>query len=211
MTVKEPVTLEVVQRHLRGEICLGAHPVGPDGECRWIGWEADSSTMLRPILSAAKSMFPEKAMLVHSTGGRSFHVKVFFNRPIRAEDAYLLAKKVAEGAPGVEFYPKQAKVGEGFGNFMRVPLGRHGKTGEKGALIQPKSLSEIVPCPPPDWCAPIFKFFAAECTHRVKEVRENKGNFVETGLYCCLYFDGTVGYCDEACCPIISTRSRLNV
>jgi len=207
VTVKEPVTLEVVQRHLRGEICLGAHPVGPDGECRWIGWEADSSTMLRPILSAAKSMFPEKAMLVHSTGGRSFHVKVFFNRPIRAEDAYALAKKVAESVEGVEFYPKQAKVGEGFGNFMRIPLGRHGKTGEKGALIQPKSLSEIVPCPPPDWCTPIFKFFAMECAYRVNEIRRRKGALAETGLHCCLYFDGTVGYCSENLCPIMQRGS----
>lgn len=210
ITVKEPVTVELVERHLRGEVCLGAHLIGPNGECRWVGWDIDNPYAFPVFLKFFNENFP-RACLVHTTGGRSFHVKVFFTRPIRSEDAYKIAKSVAEklNVKGLDFFPKQPRITEtGFGNFMRLPLGRHARTGEFGALVHPKSLLDIKPCPPPDWCITPFKFLAGECAYRVKECRmdSKSGVIIETGDFCCTYNDGTVGYCRENLCPRIPPR-----
>lgn len=209
-TVKEPVTAELIMRHLRGEACLGAHLIGKDGECRWIGWEVDNPSLLRPLFARVKEMFPSESMLIHTSGGRSFHVKVFFNRPIKSEDAHVLAKNAVSKLQGVEFYPKQPRISEtGFGNFMRIPLGRHMRSGEFGVLVQPKSLFEIKPCPPPEWCVTPFKFVAEACSYRVKECRQEprSGKIVETGNFCCTYYDGTVGYCREDLCPYFTEKT----
>ena len=203
-TVKKPVTAKLIMGHLEGRYCLGAHPIGEKGECRWIGWEVDSAATLPPLRRRVANMFPEKATLIHTTGGRSYHIKVFFKYPIRSEDAYWLARRVAEGLRGVEFFPKQPSIGRGYGNFMRLPLGRHRKTGRIGVLIQPKSLFEVSPCEPP--IPPIFSSLAEECSFRVREARMINGRIELLDTYSCTYHDGSIGRCSQHLCPMLRRK-----
>ena len=203
-TVKKPVTVKLIMEHLQGKYCLGAHPIGEKGECRWIGWEVDSAAALPPLRRRVASMFPEKAILIHATGGRSYHIKVFFKHPIRSEDAYRLARHVAEGLRGVEYFPKQPTVGRGYGNFMRVPLGRHRKTGRIGVLIRPRSLFEIAPCEPP--VPPIFSSLAEECPFRIREARMVDGKIELLDTYSCTYYDGSIGRCSQHLCPMLRRK-----
>lgn len=131
--MKEPVTVKLITGHLEGRYSLGAHPIGEKGECRWMGWEVYSAATLPPLRRRVTNMFPENATLIHTTGGRSYHIKVFFKYPIRSEDAYWLARHIAEGLRGVEFFPKQPSVGRGYRNFMRVPLGSIGRQAHRSA------------------------------------------------------------------------------
>jgi len=197
-TVKKPVTIDLVMDHLQGKYCLGAHPIGREGECKWIGWEVDTASLTPPLLSRIFKLFDRRAILIHETGGRSIHVKVFFKHPIRSEDAYWLARRAAEGLRGVEFFPKQPSVGRGYGNFMRVPLGRHRKTGRIGVLIRPRSLFEVVPCEPP--VPPIFSSLAEECPFRIREARMANGKIELLDTYSCTYYDGTIGECGQQLC-----------
>jgi len=204
-TVKKPVTINLVMGHLQGKYCLGAHPIGKKGECKWIGWEADSASLTPPLISRILKSFDRRAILIHETGGRSIHVKVFFRYAIKSRDAYWLARRVAEGLRGVEFFPKQPSIGRGYGNFMRLPLGRHRKTGRIGVLIQPKSLFEVVPCRPP--APPTFSSIAEECPFRVREARMVDGKIELLDTYSCTYHDGSIGRCSQHLCPMLRRKS----
>lgn len=189
LTVKQPVTSAIVREHLNGGHCLGAHPIGADNRCRWIGLDFDFEP--KAIVNRALQRYPRSAVLFNFTGGRGYHLRVFFNRLISATDAHRLAKELAEGLRNVEFYPKQPYIsGEGFGNFMRLPLGCHRKTGRKGTLIFPRSLLEIKSCPPP---VPLtFTDIKEACPDRVQDQRRG---------WNCTAVDGTVGYCKPQFCP----------
>ena len=200
-TVKKPVTAGLVKGHLEGRYCLGAHPIGRNGECRWIGWEIDSATVLPPLYTRLKAVFPESAMVIHTTGGRSYHIKVFFKCPISSEDAYRIAKRMAGDLRGVEFYPKQPGIGRGYGNFMRLPLGRHGRTGRIGVLIRPESLFDVAPCMPP--APPVFSSLAGDCPYRVQEAWMVNGRIELLDEYSCTYHNGSIGRCKAELCPKI--------
>jgi len=203
ITVKQPVTSELIRQHLNGGPCLGAHPISPDNSCRWIGLDFDTKKKADVIYSKAVAKYPKNSVLLNSTGGRGYHIRVFFNRPIPAADAHRLAKELTEGMEEVECYPKQASVGaEGLGNFMRLPLGRHRKTGRVGMLIFPQSLLEIKPCAPP--VPPTFQQVAEQCQHRVQEAKmDGEGRIVKLDTYDCLFSSGTVGLCREDQCPVL--------
>jgi len=208
ITVKEPVTLELVRQHLNGGPCLGAHPISADNRCRWIGWDLDTKEKADLIYSRAVERYPKKSVLLNSTGGRGYHIRVFFNRSISAADAHRLAKELVQGLEGVECYPKQTGIGaEGFGNFMRLPLGRHQKTGRIGMLIFPQTLMEIKPCAPP--FPPPFKQLAEQCQHRVQEAKmDDQGHIVKLDVYDCLFRSGTVGLCREEQCPVLLRQKQ---
>lgn len=209
ITVKQPVTLELVQQHLRGGPCLGAHPISADDRCRWIGWDLDAKEKADLVYSRAVAKYPKSSVLLNSTGGRGYHIRVFFNRSIPAADAHRLAKELTQGMEEVECYPKQASIGvEGLGNFMRLPLGRHRKTDRTGTLIFPQSLLEIKPCAPP--VPPTFKQLAEQCQHRVEEAKmDNQGRVLKLDVYDCLFSNGTVGSCREEQCPILLRQDQL--
>jgi len=190
-TEKKPVTVDLILEHLNGGPCLGAHPISADNRCRWIGLDFDVEP--QAIVNKALGKYPRSAVLFNHTGGRGYHIRVFFNRLIPAAHAHRLAKELAEGVQGVEFYPKQPTIGtEGFGNFMRLPLGRHRKTGQVGMLIFPKTLMEIKPCTPP--VAFTFEEIIQDCEDRIQD---------QKGYWNCVAIDGTVGTCQEQTCPLL--------
>lgn len=196
ITVKKPVTSDLILRHLEGGPCLGAHPIGADNRCRWIGWDADEHEKAALIVKKAVATYPRSSVLFNFTGGRGYHVRVFFNRSIPAAEAHRLARQLAEGIEGVEFFPKQPHISsEGFGNFMRLPLGRHRKTGRTSTLISPRSLLEIKPCTPP--VPPTFAEIREACPDRIRD---------QKGYWNCTAIDGTVGYCKPQFCPKVQSH-----
>jgi len=203
ITVKQPVTLDLIHTHLSGGPCLGAHPIDQDNRCRWIGWDFDEARKATLLYERAKAEYPSTALLLNFTGGRGCHLRAFFNRLIQAFVGCQLARQLVEEREGVEWYPKQPRISrEGFGSFMRLPLGRHAKTGRVGRLIHPATLLEIKPCAPP--VPSTFKLMAEQCQHRVQEARMNgEGRIVKLDTYDCLFSNGTVGSCREDQCPIL--------
>jgi hypothetical protein len=203
-TVKQPVTIDLIKQHLNGEPCLGAHAISPENQCKWIGWDLDTKEKADVVYSRAIKRYPKTAVLLNSTGGRGYHIRVFFNRSILAEDANRLARELVEGIEGVEYYPKQAWISkQGFGNFMRLPLGKHRKTGRTGKLIFPKSVLEIKPCSPPFPLS--FEQVAKQCRYRVHEAKMSaEGHIVRLSLYDCTFGNGTTGSCQKENCPILN-------
>jgi hypothetical protein len=193
ITVKKPVTLGLILQHLNGGPCLGAHVIDQQSRCRYIGWDMDEARKSQLIFARAKAWYPD-SVLYNFTGGRGYHVRVFFNRPILSNVAFVLTKKLVEGTEGVECYPKQKWISHSsVGNFMRVPLGKHRKTGRVGTLIYPKSFSEIKPCSPP---TPLtYNELKQSCASRIQD---------NLGYWNCVAREGAVGFCEPKTCPKVA-------
>lgn len=210
VTKKRPLTKVDVENHLRGVVTLAVHAFSRDNRCKWMAWDVGSYVLL---LKKVRTTFPERSVLCDWTGGRSYHVWVFFAKPVPSQVAHTHAKEMARGIfEGIEFFPKQPWVGEtGYGNMIRLPLGKHQRKQRWGSLIHPKSLWEVEPSFVPEY-QPTFQELAEQCQHRVQEAKmDDQGRIVKLDVYDCLFTNGTVGLCREEQCPILLHINRSKV
>jgi hypothetical protein len=86
-------------------------------------------------------------VLLHNTGGRGIHIWLFFTKPVPIPVARTIGTTIATKLGlECEVYP----ASEEHMSLVKVPLGLHRKTGNPSVLIEPESLSEIVPVEVPD-------------------------------------------------------------
>jgi putative DNA primase/helicase len=106
---RSPVTLELLERHFRGENkhdLIGLHVVGKDGTCRWIALnfdKHDSCETTAGVNQAAALEIASKAedaglmpLILDSDGG-GIHLLVIFEHPIPSDVSYRLARWLIEG------------------------------------------------------------------------------------------------------------------
>jgi hypothetical protein len=150
VSVKEPLTSDVLMRHLEGVLTVGVYQLNNDSEVMWdcFDFDADDAEAeARKLLTHIKMTQYSNAVLLEHTGGRGLHLWLFFQNRVPAWQAKKIAKKLVDDA-GVkcEIFPKQSKIAEGsYGNLVRLPLGIHKKTGLRSKLIEPQDIDAIVP------------------------------------------------------------------
>ena len=79
-----PLTNEVVDEHLRGEVHIGLYPLGDDDTCWWVAADFDKEAAMLDALAymkAARSLRIPAALEV-SQSGRGAHVWIFFAQAI---------------------------------------------------------------------------------------------------------------------------------
>jgi hypothetical protein len=146
--VEMPLTDEVLLSHLQGNTTVGVYQIEPEKNIvKWLCFDVDSKEMaevekLRD--SIVKSNFcAEDNILVEDTGGRGYHLWIFFDPPIPALVAYYVGRKFEQVSKvNCEVFPKQ-KVVEAFGNLVKLPLGVHRKTGQRSTFASVSSLEEV--------------------------------------------------------------------
>jgi hypothetical protein len=154
ITDKSELTLQVLERHYRGESVgdiVGLHSTGTDlaageGEVRsdWSRWggqdvdrhkDGDDPEANRRFVSDRYDRLVTlgfRPLLIDSDGRGGYHLRVIFNAPTPTADVFEFMKWLREGwdfdglAEEPETFPKQAslKKGKGIGNWLRLP-GRH--------------------------------------------------------------------------------------
>jgi hypothetical protein len=154
-TVRQELTDEDIEAHLRGEIVLGSYQLAPDNTVRWICFDFDAEDgNSQSVLPEAKRLVEyikskdayRNAYMWEFTGNRGFHVFLFL-KPIPAFAAMALAHQMAKNA-GVEceIFPKQAELPPGgLGNLVKVPLGRHMKSGKWSVVLEPEDPMAVEP------------------------------------------------------------------
>jgi hypothetical protein len=146
--VEAPLTDDVLLSHLRGEVTVGVYQIEPEkSTVKWLCFDVDSKEMAevgRLRDSIVKSDFCAKDnILVEDTGGRGYHLWIFFEPPIPALVAYYVGRKFEQQSKvKCEVFPKQRAV-EAFGNLVKLPLGVHRKTGQISKFIGVSSLDEV--------------------------------------------------------------------
>jgi hypothetical protein len=98
------------------------------------------------------------------SGGKGMHVLCLYDGPVDADMAIMHSNsllrdlnfaeyrgknfwkhKTSFEELEVETYPKQDSVDEGgYGNLLRLPLGIHRKTGNRGMLVKPSEGTEFI-------------------------------------------------------------------
>lgn len=130
---REPVTLDVLQAHVNGNITVGTYLLSQDDTCRFAVFDDDSAHGLLRLLSLADALARVGIRSYVESSRRGGHLWVPFVEPVPAwaVRAWLLPFC----PPGVEFYPKQATRGTGVGALIRLPLGVHRLTGQRYPFV----------------------------------------------------------------------------
>ena len=124
LTVNEPATVELWQKHLNGQYGLGVFPLNDVGECKWAAIDIDiynlNFTKLEKDLENIKL-----PLVVCKTKSGGAHVYLFLKE---FTDAKLVRTKMMEvavhlGYSGVEIFPKQVRLAskKDFGNWLNMP------------------------------------------------------------------------------------------
>lgn len=131
-TVKAPVTNELVNKHLTGEISLGYIPITPDGKCSagFVDDDSHKKDKSKPVQKydynklLQKIKFLNLPVVVTKSKSGGAHIGLFFDKPYPAKDVRHMLKKVAyqlcDGTP--EIFPKQEQLQPNeTGSFINLP------------------------------------------------------------------------------------------
>ena len=152
--VDEPLTREVLRRHLAGEITVGTYQINPSNNMvKWLVFDVDPEHVRDPkqvastLLRECTSRFHELAVLLEASRhpDPSFHVWTFFEPEVPAKAARWLGRKILENMGiVVELFPKQDTVNLGdFGNLVKLPLGFHRKEKKWSKFLNPATFEPI--------------------------------------------------------------------
>lgn len=123
--LREPATVELWARHLRGEYGLGVIPINRGNKCRWGVIDIDVYNLDHASLIKLLEKHKIPAIVCRSKSGGA-HVFFFFIREIAAADLQPKLVSIAAllGYAGSEVFPKQQEIlvdrGD-TGNFLNMP------------------------------------------------------------------------------------------
>jgi hypothetical protein len=133
--VKQPLTHELIEAHLRHEKTIGVYP-GADSTCKWGCFDIDlkNETLVREVYSTVREKIP---CYIEFSGYKGYHIWTFFKEPtpnrIIREIARSLLKQYALK---VEVFPKQdITTKENPGNLVKLPLGIHKLSGKECLFV----------------------------------------------------------------------------
>lgn len=156
--ILEPLTEDVISRHLSGEMILDTYVQRPNGTSKYIVFDVDISKKIllqHPYGSGEFAVYKEKAAEVSAhildilrkmglmgyledTGYRGYHVWVFFTEwiPVRYlnqfTDCVQKELRIIHEDIVLEIFPNSARIRQGkTGQKLKLPLGVHIRTGKR--------------------------------------------------------------------------------
>ena len=132
---KEPVTDEVILAHLKGDRPYGVYLLTGD-KTKALAVDFDEDELALPIAFVAGVKRYGMFSYIERSKSKGFHVWLFFEEPVEAKKARLVAKKILSdmGKPNTEIFPKQDGLNNlSYGNFINAPL--FGKLVPKGRTV----------------------------------------------------------------------------
>jgi hypothetical protein len=146
ITLKEPLTLDLVVAHLRGEMTLGAYALDSESIAHWICFDADTDEKWQDFKELSLSLQAQNISHYLELSRRGGHLWLFTSplpgKVIRQFGTQLLAQNDIsiyddKGKMRIELYPKQDELRIGTGSLVRLPFGIHRKTGKRYPFITP--------------------------------------------------------------------------
>lgn len=153
-TLKQPVTIELWERHLKGITPLGVVPIRPDNTCSWGCIDVDIYPLDHITLAQRIAKLKMPLVVCGSKSGGA-HLFLFTKEPV---PAIAMKRKLAEFASSLgygscEIFPKQSQIDSAHGdvgNWLNMPYyggarttKRHGYS-RRGEAISPEEfLAEV--------------------------------------------------------------------
>src|SRR5688500_2378506 len=149
-SVKEDLTINLIMRHLKGEVTLGVYLLGLEGKAKFTVIDADDDEGFAKLLKAQQAVRFPSYMERSRRGG---HLWFFFEEAIAGKLAKNFGLEIAKiFSIEAEVFPKQAES-RGPGSSIRLPFGIHKKTrtrypfiglgdwrSQLGALMNPRTV-----------------------------------------------------------------------
>jgi len=137
--IRKPLSLDLVESHLRGELTLGAYALSPESQASWICLDADDEPEWVRILTMARSLQTQGVPLYLEPSRRGGHLWLF-TPPLPGSQVRLLGKQLQTefDLEAVELFPKQERLISGPGSLVRLPLGIHRKSSRRYHFITPE-------------------------------------------------------------------------
>jgi len=170
--INQPLSEQYLEKHFKGFVTFGIYVLTKSSKCNFICLDIDipknklddiefkdqnkKYTHLKNKLNTLLNIIIEKlniekdSILLEDTGGRGYHIWIFFEDAIAGKDAlklYYIIKNYAD--LDFEFFPKQSNLTEkrNYGNLIKLPLGIHQKYSCRSTFftISDSSISIISP------------------------------------------------------------------
>ncbi len=140
----ELVTLEVVRKHLRGEITAGWYALGSGNLSRWVVLDADKPDGLEQLQESWQKLNQQGIPSQLEMSRRGGHLWVL-SEPTPAQQLRQLIFRSQVPLERIEVYPKQDGLGAGIevGSLLRGPLGIHQLSGRRYPFVDPISLAPV--------------------------------------------------------------------
>ena len=147
--VEDPLTSELIEAHLAGEIILGSYQLQEGADVvKWLGFDVDSKDPIvsKDIATKISKRLGAVPHAVEFSGGKGYHILIFLSTPMPATQAKKVVDKIREtegfavsGTSHVECFPKQGKLTKDRpkGNLLKIPLGIHGRTKNRSKFVNP--------------------------------------------------------------------------
>ncbi len=145
---KTTVTDDVILAHLTGKQSDGVYLLTGNKTIALAG-DFDQDDLSLPIAYVAGARRLDMLAYIERSKSKGYHVWMFFERPVPAYKARLVAKKILDdiGKPRTEIFPKQDVLADGvlYGNFINAPL--FGALVPKGrtVFVDPDDPSAVYP------------------------------------------------------------------
>ena len=142
--VKRPITLTDIQKHLSGEITIGAYCLNTNNKIKWACVDLDGDEKMPTLLlSEAKTiygLFTDYGRILEFSGRKGYHVWILFNKPIYATIAQHIVKSRLNrlNLLNHEIFPKQCELNEHrkYGNLVKIPYATHRVNKKKSTIIK---------------------------------------------------------------------------
>lgn len=143
--VREPVTRDLVRRHLQGDITCGWYALAQDDTVAWAALDADQDSGLENLSHTWKTLDGLGLAAYLEGSRRGGHLWLFVEAMPAVIPRRLLQQIIRQlGIEQIEIFPKQDHLPlGGVGNLMRGPLGRHLRTGERYPFLDPLTLTPV--------------------------------------------------------------------
>ncbi|MGB9740854.1 MAG: TOTE conflict system archaeo-eukaryotic primase domain-containing protein [Candidatus Bathyarchaeales archaeon] len=166
--VEASLTDNILHQHLRGELTVGAYQLGKDNTVKYLCFDFDPEHLPDTRLAVQRLLsvlfekrreddgverprvWPSAVLLEASRWpDESYHVWVLFSLPVHAKVARWLGLRCLELADlnprEVEVFPKQTELTKDrpYGNFVKLPLGKHQAAGKWSRLLNPENFEPL--------------------------------------------------------------------
>jgi hypothetical protein len=141
--VHEPLNVEHLFAHLRGEITLGAYCLNQKNKARFIVFDADDEDGMENLLRINSELAHNHCPSYLESSRRGGHLWIFFENAVSGREvrAFGLGILEARKIEGIELFPKQERLSQGPGSLIRMPFGIHRVTGMRYGFITPERKS----------------------------------------------------------------------
>lgn len=142
LSLKETLHDRHLVAHLKGEITLGAYILDEESRACYTVLDADDDASLHCLFTLADTLRERGIPSYMESSRRGGHLWFFHEEAVPGKVAKRFGDAVLQAAniEDVEVFPKQEELTTGPGSLIRLPFGRHQKSGKIYPFVDPDGL-----------------------------------------------------------------------